>query len=157
MSLLTSRKINRDLVALAVSTILLSFSFVLFSDLFLFSKFVTVPQWVNNLQKPFRYFDFPGFTNSFTFTCLLPSVFILRGKYDSFKIILKTVLMSPLIVVAVYSIKIINVMTDPRDILNIPFQYFWIIIFNCTIPIIAVFILLLVYNELKEILTKKSN
>lgn len=155
MSLLTRRKINRDLVALAISTTLLSFFFVLFSDLLLFSKIVYVPQWIDNLPKPFRYFEFPGFINSFIFICLLPTIFILRGQYRSLKVIAKTVFLSPLLIAITDSINIISKTSDQFQIFNIPFQYFWILIYHCIIPIIAIFILLLLINELKEILTKK--
>jgi hypothetical protein len=133
-----------------ISLLSLSALLVLFSDLYLFSKFVTIPPWIEQLPKPFSYFGFPGFTRVAIFICLMPIAFAKEKLIKSSLLVLKTVVLSVIPVIITHSIEIIPNFSDYRDWGNIPYQYLWIIVFHYLIPVLSVMLIIYLKASLEK-------
>jgi hypothetical protein len=148
-------KLNRNLFALVISTLALSCSIVVLLNLFFFSKSTLVPTWVNRLPEPFHFGSFPGIAACIVFICLCPAAFIPETPRKAISVLIKTILLSPLPGLFIYTNKLMHQITDYRDLLNIPFQYLWVIIFNCIVPAFVLIILRNITNYYKR--PNKSN
>ena len=125
-----------------VSLTLLSLLFACYSDIFLFSKTVSVPNWIGRLPNPLGLFDYPGFTRITILICLLPVVLVNESLMKAGVLLLLTGLLSFVPVVVIYAVESITGYSDYREWLNIPFQLFWIAIYHGHFAFILIYLIL---------------
>jgi hypothetical protein len=129
---------SKTSIICAISCILLSYLFVHFADLFLFSKVVFVPNWIDNLPYPLRYFDFPGFTRIAILICLLPVLLVNESLKKAGALLSSIILLSIIPVVLIYAGKA-GFQIDWR---NVPFQFFWVAIYHGFFPLCFIYLVL---------------
>ena len=117
-----------------VSVIALALLVSIFSELFIFKKSIAIPTWLSHIPKPFGYFDFPGFTRSAIFIGFIPLLFVKTDLLGFLRLWVLVLLVGPLPAVCVDIFSLLPKMTDLREIMNIPFQYLWILIYHFSLP-----------------------
>ena len=138
-----------------LSLFLQSALLVFYADLYLFSKFVTFPHWIETLPQPLSYFGFPGFTRVAILFCLLPITLVNEKILTSTLLLVKIEILAVIPVIIIYSLEIVPKFTDYRDWGNIPYQYLWIIFFHCLIPVFSVFLIICLKKFLKNSINKQ--
>ena len=117
---------TRNNIALFASTLLLSAAMVTWVDLFTFSKVVYLPAWAKVLPIPIMV---PAYI---TFVCLIPVTFIANSLASARVAIAKSVLLSPLAVIAIYAL---NPSHQNRFLFaNAFFNYAFIVLYHCLLP-----------------------
>lgn len=139
---------NRNRFAFLLSTVALSMAVVFFRESFFFSKIVSIPAWLGNLPEPLQYFLFPEFTRIVTFLCLIPAAFLPKKTLLSGFAISQTVFLAPLPALLLYSRRIIQEMTDSRVWINIPIQYFFVVLYHFILPAILIFFIRCILSSL---------
>lgn len=135
--MIANTKVKTIIIYIA-SFILLSCLLVHYSDLFLFSKVVFIPDWIDKLPHLLRYFDFPGFTRVTILICLLPVILVNESIKKAGVLLCSTFFLSIIPVVLIYAVEG-GVHIDWR---NIPFQFFWIAIFHGLFPFFLIYLVL---------------
>lgn len=133
-----------------VSIIALALLMSIFSELFLFNKFIAVPTWLRHAPKPFGYFDFPGFTRAAIFIGFIPLLFVKTDVEGFLRLWVLVLLVAPLPAVCMDIFSLLPKMTDLREIMNIPFQYLWILIYHFSLPAFVIAFPGMVINELRD-------
>ena len=126
MGTLRSKKINIDLLVLIVSIVALSSAVAIWSDLFLFSKSVRLPEWTNILPSPI---NVPLYI---AFVCLIPVALVPNTLKKATVAITKTILLSPIFALFLYAADTKH--QDSYLVPNLLFDYFWVVGFNCLLP-----------------------
>ena len=124
---------NKHKEGFLVSYLLLSAVIAIWSDLFLFSKNVYLPNWTKLLPSPI---DTPRYM---AFLCLLPVVITAQTFLEATKSAGKVVLMAPLLGIAVWAIKTSREIQAPGEIpflfINMPYHYVWVVLWQLLLPL----------------------
>jgi hypothetical protein len=135
-------KPNPQSLAFVLSLFLLSLAVVIWSDLFLFSKTVYLPEWTKILPSPI---DVPKFI---TFICLLPVVFSAKTLVKATTSTSKVILLAPLAALTKYLLN--TAVLDIHLLLNLVFHYLWIVGFHCLLPALALLGLRVIWQCLRS-------
>jgi len=119
-------KLNLQSVGFVISLLMLSLAIVIWSDLFLFSKIVHLPEWAEILPNPI---DAPKYI---TFLCLIPVVFAAKNLVNATASTSKVIFLASLAALPGYALN--TTVLDMRLLFNLAFHYFWIIGFHCLLP-----------------------
>jgi hypothetical protein len=120
---------KRNRIAFFVSLIMLSLALIIWRDMFLFAKSVSVtwPKWSYFLPYPFI------LTSDIVIVCLLPVAFFTDSFRFACASVVMCVLLSPLV-------PVINWMTtiSYTPLINGIYNYLFIILFHCAFPVFLV-------------------
>ena len=119
-------KQNNQSTCFVVSLLFLSLAMVFWSDLFLFSKTVRLPEWAESLPSPI---NAPKYI---AFLCLIPAVLFASTLANASAQISKIIIIASIFPVLIYTFK-----TNSHGInlvYNVIFQYLWVIGWNCLLP-----------------------
>ena len=133
-----------------VSVFTLTLLVSIFPDLFLFNKSITMPTWLRHLPKPFGYFDFPGFTRIAIFVGFVPLLFVKTDVEGFLRLWFLVLLIAPIPAVCVDFFSQLPRMTDWREIMNLPIQYLWVLIYHFSLPAFVIAFPGMVINELRD-------
>jgi hypothetical protein len=119
-------KKNNQSTCFWVSLLLLSLAMILWSDLYLFSKTVRLPEWATTLPSPINVAMYA------TFLCLIPVVLFSSTLANASTQLSKIILIASIFPILIYIFK-----TNSQDIklvFNVIFQYLWVIGWSCLLP-----------------------
>ena len=141
---------SNNKIFLFISIVSLALLVSIFSELFLFYKSVSIPAWLKHLPEPFGYSGFPGFTRFAVFVGFLPLLCVKTNVEGFLRLWLLVFLVAPIPAVCIDAFGVFSRMTDLRDIMNIPTQYIWILIYHFLPPAFVVAFPGMVINELRD-------
>jgi len=119
-------KLNIQSIGFVIGLLMLSLAITIWSDLFLFSKTVRLPEWAKTLPSPI---SAPKYI---AFLCLIPVVLTAKTLASATAFTSKVILLSPLLALFGYAFN--TTVQDMRILFNLVFHYLWAIGFNCLLP-----------------------
>lgn len=138
-------KQNFQFNCFVVSLLLLSLAMVSWSELYLFAKTVSLPEWAESLPSPI---DAPKYL---AFLCLIPAVIFASSLANAFVQISKIILIASIFPVLIFIFKTNS--QGAELIYNVIFQYIWVIGWNCLPPALCLLGLRLIWQFIANRLT----
>lgn len=125
-------KKNNQSTCFVVSLLFLSGAMVFWSDLYLFTKTVRLPEWAESLPNPI---NAPKYI---AFLCLIPAILFANTFTNAFTQISKIILIASIFPVLIFIFKINSRSMELIYIIyNVIFQYLWVIGWNCLLPAVV--------------------